>query len=180
MAFAKLGLTPYTGLMFFILSLIGSAINIPIKTQNTPMIYHDFFAPHILTEKRCICINVGGAILPLMLAIWLLPRAEIFPLIISILVVTGVAKILTRPVKGRGFVLPALIPPLVSAGLAILLARSNPAPVAYISGVVGTLLGADILNLNKINKLESNFVSIGGAGIFDGIYLVGIISVLLA
>jgi len=179
-AFTKLGLTPYTGFAFFILSLIGSGINIPIKSEETPRIYHDFFAPRVITERKCIYINVGGAILPLMLAIWLLPGAEILPLIISILVVTAVAKALTRPVKGRGFVIPAFIPPIVSAGLAILLARGNPAPVAYISGVVGTLLGADILNLGKIYKLESNFVSIGGAGIFDGIYLVGIISVLLA
>ena len=77
-AFTKLGLTPYTGFAFFILSLIGSGINIPIKSEETPRIYHDFFAPRVITERKCIYINVGGAILPLMLAIWLLPGAGIF------------------------------------------------------------------------------------------------------
>lgn len=44
-AFTKLGLTPYTGFAFFILSLIGSGINIPIKSEETPRIYRDFLLP---------------------------------------------------------------------------------------------------------------------------------------
>ena len=75
--------------------------------------------------------------------------------------------------------MPVWISPLISAGLAFLLARDNPAPVAYISGVVGTLIGADLLNWPNFKKLGSHLVSIGGAGVFDGIFLSGMVAALI-
>jgi uncharacterized membrane protein len=53
-------------------------------------------------------------------------------------------------------------------------------PTAYVAGTLGTLIGADILNLNKIRYMRAPVASIGGAGTFDGIFLSGIIAVLLA
>ncbi|MDP2663865.1 MAG: DUF1614 domain-containing protein, partial [bacterium] len=50
---------------------------------------------------------------------------------------------------------------------------------AFVSGTLGVLIGADILNLRKIQRY-GGFLSIGGAGVFDGIFLVGVISALLA
>jgi len=41
-------------------------------------------------------------------------------------------------------------------------------------------LGADLLNLGKIQGLGAPVASIGGAGTFDGIFLVGILAVLIA
>jgi uncharacterized membrane protein len=58
--------------------------------------------------------------------------------------------------------------------------RNNPAPVAYISGVMGTLIGADLLNWSNFKKLGSHVLSIGGAGVFDGIFLTGIVAALIA
>jgi uncharacterized membrane protein len=52
--------------------------------------------------------------------------------------------------------------------------------VAYISGTLGVLIGADLLHLRHLAALRSPVVSIGGAGTFDGIFLTGIIAVLLA
>jgi uncharacterized membrane protein len=51
--------------------------------------------------------------------------------------------------------------------------------VAYISGTLGTLIGADLLNMRAITKLGAPVVSIGGAGTFDGVFLAGVIAVLL-
>jgi uncharacterized membrane protein len=48
-----------------------------------------------------------------------------------------------------------------------------------VAGSMGTLLGADILNLGKVQGLGAPVASIGGAGTFDGIFLTGIVSVLL-
>jgi uncharacterized membrane protein len=45
---------------------------------------------------------------------------------------------------------------------------------------LGTLLGADVLNLGKIQALGAPVASIGGAGTFDGIFMTGILSVLMA
>ena len=52
--------------------------------------------------------------------------------------------------------------------------------VASISGTFGVLIGADLLNLRNLAALRAPVVSIGGAGTFDGIFLTGIIAVLLA
>ena len=62
----------------------------------------------------------------------------------------------------------------------MLLSREYAAPLAYIGGSMGTLLGADLLNLDKIGSLGAPIASIGGAGTFDGIFLTGILAVLIA
>ena len=90
-----------------------------------------------------------------------------------------VSKLLTRVVPGVGFTIPALIPPLIAAFLAIILSSKNPASVAYISGVLGILIGSDLLNLYQLQAVGAPMISIGGAGVYDGIFLVGIISALL-
>jgi uncharacterized membrane protein len=54
------------------------------------------------------------------------------------------------------------------------------AALAYVAGTLGTLLGADLLNLYRVRQLEAPVVSIGGAGTFDGIFVTGIVAVLLA
>jgi len=75
-------------------------------------------------------------------------------------------------------VVPVFVPPVLSALLAIVLAPGFAAPCAYIAGTVGTLVGADLLNLHRM-KGFGGVVSIGGAGVFDGVFLVGIVAVLL-
>ena len=80
---------------------------------------------------------------------------------------------------GVGVTLPAFIPPIVSVLLAFLFSRDNKIPVAYISGVLGVLIGADLLNLPNLGNFQG-MMSIGGAGVYDGIFLVGIFSALLA
>jgi len=68
---------------------------------------------------------------------------------------------------------------LTSAILFPIYTRTNPFIIAYVAGTLGTLVGADLLNLNKISELGAPVVSIGGAGVFDGIYMTGIMSIFL-
>jgi uncharacterized membrane protein len=56
---------------------------------------------------------------------------------------------------------------------------SCPTQIAYVGGTLGTLIGADLLNLRRVEGIGAPVVSIGGAGTFDGVYLTGLISVLL-
>jgi uncharacterized membrane protein len=63
---------------------------------------------------------------------------------------------------------------------AYLLLFKAPQIVAYVGGVLGTLIGGDLSNLHVIHKLGAPVASIGGAGTFDGVFLSGIIAVLLA
>jgi len=182
----KLGLSPPAALALLLATLIGGLINVPVSRRR--IVYEEpqpfyllyfFYLPPRVTHQ-VIAVNVGGALIPVGFALYLLPRAPLLPTLVATAVAIVVARLLARPVAGVGIVMPAWIPPLVSAGLAFLLARENPAPVAYISGTVGTLIGADLLNWPSFKKLGAHLISIGGAGVFDGIFLSGIIAALIA
>jgi uncharacterized membrane protein len=188
-AFAKLGLSPASGILFFLACLIGSGINLPIRRRPVVVAEEDLF-PTMLTRffgfrvpqvsEQVLAVNVGGAILPVLLCLYLLPQAPFLQTLIATVIVAVVARALSRPVAGAGIALPALIPPIVSALVAAVIVPGNSAPTAYIAGVIGTLVGADLLNLNKINRMGRGVMSIGGAGVFDGIFLVGVFAVILS
>jgi uncharacterized membrane protein len=73
-----------------------------------------------------------------------------------------------------------VIPGVLAAILAMLLSRDRRVVVAYVSGTMGCLLGADVFNLSAIAQLHAPIASIGGAGTFDGVFVSGIVAVLLA
>ncbi len=99
---------------------------------------------------------------------------------LGVAVITAVIHFMVYPVPGVGIGVPVFIPPVVTAIVVLLLSRDYAASLAYIAGSLGTLIGADILNLGKIQGLGAPVASIGGAGTFDGIFVTGIVSVLLA
>lgn len=190
-AFKKLGLSPFAGLAFFWFSLIGSLINIPVykkeleyyeEPDEITTLFNRFFGLRIPTFKeQIISVNLGGAILPGLLCLYLLAKVDLGSVILATIVTTSFSYYLSKPVKGVGIVIPAFIPPIIAAVAALIFSEEAKAPaVAYISGVVGTLVGADLLRLHQIRRFGLSFLSIGGAGVFDGIFIVGIISVLLA
>lgn len=190
-AFLKLGLPPATMFWLLILTLLGSMINIPIHQMESQNLMRDqmvsFFgmryrAPVLRTHKTVLAINVGGAVIPVLLSFYLLTKMELtLGLLLVVGLVTLVANRLARPVQGLGIALPGLIPPVVAAlGAYLFCPPELRAPTAYIAGTMGILVGADILNLKEIGKLGAPVASIGGAGTFDAIFLSGIIAVLLS
>ena len=75
----------------------------------------------------------------------------------------------------------ALYRPSWAAVLALLLASDIAPPVAFITiGVVGPLVGADLLHLSDLEVNPIGIVSVGGAGTFDGVVLSGIVAAYLA
>jgi uncharacterized membrane protein len=101
--------------------------------------------------------------------------------LIGIAIIAAITYWLAKPVPGLGIALPLFIPPLLAALVAISISAGEHAPVmAYISGTLGTLIGADLMHYKDIERINAPVVSIGGAGTFDGIFLTGIIAVLLA
>ena len=84
-----------------------------------------------------------------------------------------------RPVRGLGIAVPALVPPLLAAGAGVLVSATAPAAVAYIAGTLGTLIGADLLQPPQAPGPRSGGRVDWGAGTFDGVFLSGIIAVLL-
>ncbi|SHE88753.1 Uncharacterized membrane protein [Desulfofundulus australicus DSM 11792] len=184
-SFTRLGLSPEGAVLLFSLSLIGGVINIPVSRRKFVVEEERLFFPFLFyypprVREQIIAVNAGGAVIPVLFSLYLLERTPLWPALAATLIVTAVARVLARPVPGVGISLPAFIPPLVAAAAAILLAGENAAPVAYIAGVWGTLIGADLLNLHRLRELGGHVLSIGGAGVFDGIFLVGVVAALLA
>jgi len=92
----------------------------------------------------------------------------------------GKGTFVTYSVPGLGIAMPVFVPPLVTALTVLVLSREHAAPLAYISGSLGTLIGADLLNLGVIQALGAPVASIGGAGTFDGIFVTALLAVILA
>jgi len=99
--------------------------------------------------------------------------------VIAVAIVALIVNHLARPVRGVGISVPIFVPPIAAALVAMALAWRKAPPLAYIAGCLGTLIGADIMNLGHLGGLGAPVASIGGAGTFDGVFLTGIIAVLL-
>lgn len=195
-SFVKLGFHPSFAFFLLFGSLIGSFINIPLKKLESegdflsykPSRLGWFFPQPVIerkTVKTVIAANVGGAVIPVLVSGILIFRCpEMLPaIIIGTIICVLVSYMVAQPVPGMGIAMPIFVAPLTSAVVAVILAFIFPGTartvVAYTSGVLGVLVGADLLNLDKIKKLGAPAASIGGAGTFDGIFLTGILAVLL-
>ena len=190
-AFESMGISRRYMLALLLLCLLGSYVNIPIaqlpgQHERAGQVV-DFFGMRYVVPARVnspgtvIAVNVGGAVIPVILSIYLIIKHRLYgPSVVAIAVVTVLVHLMARPVRGVGIAVPIFIPPLITAVVAIVLSRRNPAPLAYIAGSLGTLIGADLLNLDKVRGLGAPVASIGGAGKFDGIFLTGVVAVLLA
>lgn len=95
----------------------------------------------------------------------------LFNTLLAVLIAALICNAVSVPVRGVGIAMPSIVPPLVAVLLGWLLGDGNPTLVAYVSGTLGALLGADIMNWKKLKHLDAPMVSIGGAGTFDGVFL---------
>jgi uncharacterized membrane protein len=128
-----------------------------------------------------VAVNVGGAVIPTVMSIYLLIKRELWVKgLVATAIVALVIHWMADPVPGVGIAVPVFMPVLVTAIVAVILSRDESAALAYIAGSLGTLIGADLTNLDKVRGLGAPVASIGGAGTFDGIFLTGILAVLLA
>jgi uncharacterized membrane protein len=190
-AYLSLGVSSSTAMLLLLASLIGSYFNIPIADLPNERVLSsrviDFFGMQYVVPVivnwpgTVIAVNVGGAVIPTLMSIYLLFRRNLWlEGIISIAIVALVLHWLAEPVRGVGIAVPIFLPALITAVVALVLSREHAAPLAYIAGSMGTLIGADLTNLGKVRGLGAPIASIGGAGTFDGIFLTGILAVLLA
>jgi uncharacterized membrane protein len=128
-----------------------------------------------------LAVNVGGAVIPTLLSLYLLVKTGMYGrALVGVAIVIMVVHGLASPIRGVGIAVPVFIPPVVAAAIALLLSMRSAPSLAYISGSLGTLIGADLLNGGIIQSLGAPIASIGGASRFDGIFLTGILAVLLA
>ncbi len=190
-AYERMGIPPRYVLTVLLLSLVGSAINIPVAQFPPEQLVSggliDFYGvQYVIPVVRewpgtVLAVNVGGALIPVILSVYLLFKNKSYlRSFLAVAVVAFVTHWLARPVPGIGISLPIFVAPIVAAFTAIVLGWRHAAPLAYIAGSLGTLIGADLMNLGRISGLGAPVASIGGAGTFDGIFLAGIVAVLLS
>jgi len=196
LALDKLGLSADSATLLFITILAGSMLNLPLFSMSgepsgneeepaiPPPPLPGFIrnAPPPYTGKTQIMANVGGCVVPVAFCLYLLRHNSIgsFHLLLAIATVTFLSYSSSRRLPGIGIGIPILLAPIAAALVSILLDPAHAAPLAYISGTLGVLIGADLLHLRDIQQLKVPFASIGGAGSFDGIFITGIVAVLLA
>jgi len=190
-AYEKVGVDRRYVFGLLVLSLVGSYVNIPVAQLPPEQIVTDkevtFFGMRYVIpmvkdlQQTIIAVNLGGAIIPTLLSLYLLVKNRLYWRgLIGVALVAAIVHSMAHPVRGMGIAVPTFVPPLVAAAVALILSRKLAPPLAYISGSLGTLIGADLLNLDKVQGLGAPVASIGGAGTFDGIFLTGILAVLLA
>jgi uncharacterized membrane protein len=174
-AYAKLGLSSGAALLVLLASLIGSYFNIPLaelperEVRSGQVI--EFFGMRYIVPlvtdwpRTVIAVNIGGAVIPTLLSLYLLIKNDILSsAAVATAVVMVACYLLAQPVPGVGIAIPSLVPPIIAATTALLVAQRNVAAVAYVSGSLGTLIGADLLNLGRIQGLGAPVMSIPGGG----------------
>jgi uncharacterized membrane protein len=176
------------------LTFIGSFINIPLRSvmstvpmagfQEVKIFWVTYRVPQMFQRRvtSLVTINFGGAVVPILVSAYLVVTHP--SLAADIIVATTITSIvihfMARKVKGVGIVTPAFLPPIAAAIVSIFIhPGAGAAVIAYVCGSMGALIGADLSNLRGITKLGAPVVSIGGAGTFDGVFLTGIIAVII-
>lgn len=164
----KLYLDDKTALIFIALLIAGSFIDIPVSTS-----------PRVI-------INVGGAVIPVALAVYVLARAgsskewvrAILATVVTGLSIYGASYLLRDFGHGRGDIIdPSYVFIILAGFIAYTFGRSRRG--AFIAGTLGYLIN-DLIHLGRV--LTTNLPSVthfGGAGAFDTMVLTGIFAVLL-
>jgi uncharacterized membrane protein len=166
-AYMRLGVSSGGALLLLLASLIGSTIDIPIAQLGA--------------RGVILAVNVGGAVIPTLLSFYLLARRRIRGAgLLVTAIMAAICHALAQPLAGVGIAIPTFAPPIAAALVAALICWRELAPLAYIGGSLGVLIGADLANLGKMRGLGAPMASIGGAGTFDGIFVTGLLAVLLA
>lgn len=191
-AFDKLGLSQDSAYLLLVVTLFGSLVNLPLFTVATEVAAQErrlravprlFLSRRmVIPGKTIIAVNVGGCVTPVGFSLYLFSHSALDPLqlIGAVAVVTLISHATSRSMPGVGIVMPIFVAPLAAALVAVMLDPQHGPALAYVAGTLGVLIGADLLRLKDVKKLGEPVASIGGAGTFDGIFITGIVAVLLA
>lgn len=195
-ALTKLGLSAEQSAMAAAAIFMGGMFNLPIKRieRDEPLQtgmsnmfgMRQFSSPEINEREVVLSVNIGGCVVPVLLAgyqimrLWSLETAFFGAALLAIVINIGVCYYMAQPVPNVGIAMQPFVPALTAVACALILTPSQAPAVAFAAGVLGPLIGADLMHLDDISKISTGMASIGGAGTFDGIVLSGIVATLLA
>jgi len=199
-ALVRLHLAPAVAALLVLGIFVGSVVNIPIYrfTRDAPQpdvplgpFGYYTLGPQMrhLRMETVVAVNLGGCVIPCLIGAWqlrhLIPDGApvLMPLAGAVAANVVACYLAARPVAGIGIMMPGLLSPLVAISVTWLLCpegMEQRVAIAYLAGILGPVIGADLLHLKDILKVPVGVLSIGGAGTFDGIVLSGILAALLA
>ena len=165
----RMRLTDKQALAYIVFTIVGSYITLPITRGPVE-----------------VSINIGGAILPILLVAYLFYRAgsikERIRAVVASLLAGAVVAIIPRitPIQEpSGFFMdPTYFYAIVSGLVAYLAGRSRRS--AFIAGTMGIIIGDFVHLFNLLNGHIPGRVDIGGAGAFDATVIAGIVAVMIA
>lgn len=201
-ALINLHLHPTVAMLVLIGIVFGSAVNLPVtvieldREVQVP-VYQPMGAwvpfPRFerMQRETVVAVNVGGCVIPVLLAIHLLRflidggSRVLLVLLVGIAINTLICYRMATPVPKLGIRLPFLLPAAVALivtwlGLGFGEFDDYRAPVAFVTGISGPLLGADLLHWKDFKRIAAGTISIGGAGTWDGIVLSGLMAAFVA
>jgi len=185
-AFNDMGFSSLEALIIVFMSfLFGSGIideYMGISFSNIPLFrYH---------TNWIVGINVGGAVIPILLSIYLILMNRLKP--VMVLLGIGIVALVTffvtypDPEKGIVSMFPYWILPIVVASFVSVIVswrgKKKAAPFAYTIGTLGVLIGADGFHLMSLLQHETEttrIAVIGGASVFDMVFITGILAVIV-
>ncbi len=199
-AFTRLGFSWLSALAVVLLILLGSTVNIPVYTIKRDMVrmnhgemsMSDPYAawPREDVWDTVISINLGGAVIPLCISLYVLYAAYplvttslLVPLAIGTLGVSLITYTSTRALPGVGIQVPLLIPALTALLIGLVFGGSvglAASVTAMVSGIFGVLVGGNLAQLGKIRDLGIPAMSIGGSGTFGSVLFCCILPALIA
>ena len=184
-AFNDMGFTSFEAIIIVFISFILGA---GILDEYTGFSFANI---HLITYNNwCIGINTGGAVIPIILSIYLYikNKLEMKKVLVGIMIVAVITYFVTFPDPQKGIVsrFPFWLLPVFFASLASIILlwhdKRKAAPFAYISGTIGVLIGADVFQLFSLLQFElpsAKNAIIGGADIFDMVFTTGILAVIV-
>jgi uncharacterized membrane protein len=196
-ALVKLGLSPQASFLAAFGIFFGGLVNVPVKRiprdetiEVMPFTLFGFgrVFPQWVRRRTytVLAVNLGGCLVPAAIAVYELVRlagiggGALLAALTAAAINIVVCYRLARPVSQVGIALPAFVPALIAAACGLLFLPDQAPPIAFTAGVLGPLIGADLLHLRDLQRIGAGVASIGGAGTFDGIVLSALIATLLA
>ncbi|QGY40933.1 DUF1614 domain-containing protein [Pseudodesulfovibrio cashew] len=208
-AFSKLGLTPAQGVLMLIAIVVGRFVNVPVHTSERLVMVSrpgsmrfsmDAMGRGVRIEeetanelkKQVFAVNLGGCVMPLLLSITFLISLHMEGraggaygwIGFAMLMVAGGCYALTKADSFTGLRVPLVLPALITFVTVYFFVPREFRPVAaYVAGTLGTVIGGNLIPLltpRIRNSVAAPVVSIGGAGTFGGVFVAGILAVLLA
>jgi len=192
-----LGLSVLETIALYLALLAMGAVNVPLyefksrrDSDQKTVTYagEKYLLPVWHGHNTLVALNLGGCVVALCISVYFASAlTALWPAVLLSIVIVALGVFLaSRPSRSAGYYVPTYVLPALSLAVALVALYGsnaglyNCARLAFCAGACGALLGTSLLNLPRLQRLGTTFFSLGGYGVFDGIFLTGIVATIVA